>query len=43
MIFEGRAAAELAPFGQLRTPTIADLFVARLAGSAAGIKGSRES
>jgi ABC-2 type transport system ATP-binding protein len=34
MMFEGRAAAELAPYGQLRTPTIADLFVARLAGSA---------
>jgi ABC-2 type transport system ATP-binding protein len=34
MMFEGHAAAELAPYGQLRTPTIADLFVARLAGSA---------
>jgi ABC-2 type transport system ATP-binding protein len=30
MIFEGRAAAELAPLGELRTPSIADLFVAKM-------------
>jgi ABC-2 type transport system ATP-binding protein len=30
MIFEGRPAAELAALGELRTPSIADLFVARL-------------
>jgi ABC-2 type transport system ATP-binding protein len=42
MMFEGRAPAELAPFGQLRTPTIADLFVARLAGGA-GPGGGRDS
>jgi len=33
MIFEGRPAAELAPLGELRTPSIADLFVARMAGN----------
>ena len=32
MIFEGRPAAELAALGELRTPSIADLFVARLEG-----------
>ena len=30
MIFEGRSADELRAFGDLRTPTIADLFVARM-------------
>ena len=30
MIFEGRTAAELAPLGELRTPSIADLFVAKM-------------
>ena len=30
MFFEGRTAAELAPLGELRTPTIADLFVAKM-------------
>jgi ABC-2 type transport system ATP-binding protein len=30
MIFEGRAAADLAPLGELRTPSIADLFVAKM-------------
>jgi ABC-2 type transport system ATP-binding protein len=30
MIFEGRAPAELAPLGELRTPSVADLFVAKL-------------
>jgi ABC-2 type transport system ATP-binding protein len=33
MLFEGRSAAELAPFGELRTPTIADLFVAKMQGT----------
>jgi ABC-2 type transport system ATP-binding protein len=30
MIFDGRTSAELAPLGELRTPSIADLFVARM-------------
>ncbi len=30
MIFEGRAAADLAPLGELGTPSIADLFVAKM-------------
>jgi ABC-2 type transport system ATP-binding protein len=30
MIFDGRAAGELAPLGELRTPSIADLFVAKM-------------
>ena len=30
MIFEGRPASELAPFGEVRTPSIADLFVAKM-------------
>jgi len=30
MIFEGRTSAELAPLGELRTPSIADLFVAKM-------------
>ena len=33
MFFEGRTAAELAPLGELRTPTIADLFVAKMQGT----------
>ncbi len=33
MFFEGRTAAELQPLGELRTPTIADLFVARMQGT----------
>jgi ABC-2 type transport system ATP-binding protein len=33
MFFEGRTPAELAPLGELRTPTIADLFVAKMQGS----------
>jgi ABC-2 type transport system ATP-binding protein len=32
MFFEGRSPAELAPFGETRTPSIADLFVARMQG-----------
>jgi ABC-2 type transport system ATP-binding protein len=32
MFFEGRPAAELAPLGETRTPSIADLFVARMQG-----------
>jgi ABC-2 type transport system ATP-binding protein len=30
MIFEGRTSAELAPLGELRAPSIADLFVAKM-------------
>lgn len=30
MIFEGRSPAELEPLGELRTPSIADLFVAKM-------------
>jgi ABC-2 type transport system ATP-binding protein len=33
MFFEGRTAAELAPLGELRTPSIADLFVAKMQGT----------
>ena len=34
MFFEGRSAAELGALGELRTPSIADLFVAKMQGSA---------
>ena len=34
-LYEGADAAALAPLGELRTPTIADLFVAKLQGGAA--------
>jgi ABC-2 type transport system ATP-binding protein len=30
MIYEGRAPSELAPLGELRTPSVADLFVAKM-------------
>jgi ABC-2 type transport system ATP-binding protein len=33
MFFEGRTPAELGALGELRTPSIADLFVAKMAGS----------
>ena len=33
MFFEGRTAAELSPLGELRTPSIADLFVATMQGT----------
>jgi ABC-2 type transport system ATP-binding protein len=33
LFFEGRSAEELRPFGELRTPSIADLFVAKMQGS----------
>jgi ABC-2 type transport system ATP-binding protein len=33
MFFEGRSAAQLAPLGELRTPSIADLFVAKMQGT----------
>jgi len=33
LFFEGRSAAELAPLGELRTPSIADLFVAKMQGA----------
>ncbi|MBV9725428.1 MAG: ABC transporter ATP-binding protein, partial [Gammaproteobacteria bacterium] len=36
MFFEGRTPAELGSFGELRTPSIADLFVAKMQG-----RGSR--
>ena len=35
MLFEGRPAAELGKLGELRTPSIADLFVAKMQGAAA--------
>jgi ABC-2 type transport system ATP-binding protein len=35
LFFEGRTRAELEEFGELRTPTIADLFVAKMHGGAA--------
>ncbi|MBV8342946.1 MAG: ABC transporter ATP-binding protein [Gammaproteobacteria bacterium] len=34
MFFEGRSPAELGAYGELRTPSIADLFVAKMQGSA---------
>jgi ABC-2 type transport system ATP-binding protein len=34
MLFEGRSAAELGALGELRTPSIADLFVAKMQGRA---------
>jgi len=33
LYFEGRSAAELSPLGELRTPSIADLFVAKMQGA----------
>ena len=33
MFFEGRSPEELKAYGELRTPTIADLFVAKMQGS----------
>ncbi len=30
MLFEGRSASELGPLGEIRTPSIADLFVAKM-------------
>jgi ABC-2 type transport system ATP-binding protein len=35
MFFEGRTAAELGGFGEVRTPSIADLFVAKMQGVSA--------
>ena len=35
MFFEGRTAAELAGYGEMRTPSIADLFVAKMQGVSA--------
>jgi ABC-2 type transport system ATP-binding protein len=35
MLFEGRSPAELGKLGELRTPSIADLFVAKMQGAAA--------
>ena len=34
MLFEGRSPAELGEYGELRTPSIADLFVGKMQGSA---------
>jgi len=34
MIFDGRSVAELAPLGEIRTPSIADLFVAKMESAA---------
>jgi ABC-2 type transport system ATP-binding protein len=39
MIFEGRTSAELTPLGELRTPSIADLFVAKME---SGPRGNRK-
>ncbi len=36
MFFEGRAASDLAALGEVRTPSIADLFVAKMQGSRQG-------
>jgi ABC-2 type transport system ATP-binding protein len=35
MFFEGRPSAELVPLGEIRTPSIADLFVAKMQGAPA--------
>jgi hypothetical protein len=35
MLFENRPRALLAEFGELRTPTISDLFVAKMQGQPA--------
>ena len=35
MYFEGRPSAELVPLGEIRTPSIADLFVAKMQGAPA--------
>jgi ABC-2 type transport system ATP-binding protein len=35
MFFEGRSSAELGPLGEIRTPSIADLFVAKMQGAPA--------
>jgi len=35
LTFEGRSASELAAYGETRTPSIADLFVAKMQGATA--------
>jgi ABC-2 type transport system ATP-binding protein len=35
MFFEGRTTEELVPLGEIRTPSIADLFVAKMQGAPA--------
>jgi ABC-2 type transport system ATP-binding protein len=35
MFFEGRNPQDLAPLGELRTPSVADLFVAKMQGQGA--------
>ncbi|MGH8230072.1 MAG: hypothetical protein ACREU3_19560, partial [Steroidobacteraceae bacterium] len=39
MVFEGRPASELAALGDIRTPSIADLFVAKMQSSQRGGAG----
>jgi ABC-2 type transport system ATP-binding protein len=36
MLFDGRSAAELAPLGETRPPSVADLFVAMMGGGQGG-------
>jgi ABC-2 type transport system ATP-binding protein len=44
LLFDGRAAAELAPLGETRVPSVADLFVAMLGGGAgAAPAGAKEA
>ncbi|HEU4592850.1 MAG TPA: ABC transporter ATP-binding protein [Steroidobacteraceae bacterium] len=45
MLFEGRTDAELAPLGETRTPSVADLFVALMGGTerGPGAAGSKEA
>jgi ABC-2 type transport system ATP-binding protein len=42
MFFENRSATELAPLGELRTPSVADLFVAKMQGSVGANAGAKE-
>jgi hypothetical protein len=39
MFFEGRTADELSPMGELRTPSVADLFVAKMQANTGGNGG----
>ena len=38
MVFDGRSAEELRPFGDVRPPSLSDLFVARMQGAAPGAR-----
>ena len=40
LLFDGRERAQLAPLGEVRTPTIADLFVAIIGNHAAQAQGA---